>query len=49
MCKGGQGLNEGHKKGAKDKQLSLKVYSESGECAEGNTLFGGEPAMLASD
>ena len=50
MCQGGQGLKEViRKKGAKDKQLSLKLYSESGACAEGNILFGGEGAMLAND
>lgn len=50
MCQGGQGLNEVIlKKGAKDNQLSLKLYFEPAECAEGNMLLGGDAAMLAND
>lgn len=50
MCQGGQGLNEVIlKKGAKDNQLSLKLYFEPVECAEGNMLLGGDAAMLAND
>lgn len=37
------------KKGARDRQLSLQLYSEPGERADGNTLLGGEGAMLAHD
>lgn len=36
-------------KGARDKQLSFQLYSEPGESEDGNTLLGGEGAMLAHD
>lgn len=50
MCQGDQGLNKVRlKKGAKDKKLSLKLFSESGELAEGYMLLGGEGTMVMSD